>query len=174
MILKYKDLIIRSANIQDVNQLMIWWNDGKVMAHAGFPYGLNIHEDKIIKQINENNDSKQRLILEYKNIRIGEMCYSQIHENTVEIGIKICESEYQNHGLGKLYLSMLMKELFKKYSKIILDTDLENKRAQHVYESLGFIKQRINYNSWTNQKGELRSSVDYECTQNQFISYLDY
>ena len=174
MNLKYKELKIRNATLNDVNQLKIWWNDGKVMAHAGFPYGLNITEEKIIHQINQDNETKRRLILEYQNKSIGEMCYSQVNENTVEIGIKICNFEYQNQGLGKLYLSMLIQELFKTYTKIILDTDLENKRAQHVYETLGFTKLRINVDSWKNQLNEFRSSVDYEITPEQFKSTLDY
>ena len=35
---------------------------------------------------------------------------------------------------------MLIKYLFKEmnYDKIILDTKLNNKRAQHVYEKIGF------------------------------------
>lgn len=173
MYLEYKDFVVRSATNDDVSFLLKWWNDGLIMAHAGFPNGLNINEDRIIKQIHENNDSKQRLIIECKNIRIGEMCYSQIDQNTVDIGIKICEFEYQNKGLGRKCLSMLIQELFKKYQKIVLDTDLENKRAQHVYESLGFERVRINYDSWENQIGELRNSVDYELTKKHFINYLD-
>ena len=174
MDINYKELRIRNATLNDVTQLQTWWNDGKVMAHAGFPNGLNITEEKIIHQINQDNETKRRLILEFKSKSIGEMCYSQVNENTVEIGIKICNFEYQNQGLGRLYLSMLIQELFKTYTKIILDTDLENKRAQHVYETLGFTKLRINVDSWKNQLNEFRSSVDYEITPEQFKSTLDY
>lgn len=65
---------------------------------------------------------------------------------------------------------MLISTLFYKYgyTKIILDTNLNNKRAQHVYEKLGFRKMRVNMNSWKNQVGELESSVDYEMTKNDF------
>lgn len=31
---------IRNAVISDAPQLTAWWNDGKIMAHAGFPNGL--------------------------------------------------------------------------------------------------------------------------------------
>ena len=39
MLLKYRNLTIRDAVVQDAEQLAQWWNDGRVMAHAGFPNG---------------------------------------------------------------------------------------------------------------------------------------
>ena len=67
---------------------------------------------------------------------------------------------------------MLIGELFERgYEKIVLDTNLQNKRAQHVYESLGFQKLRINYDSWTDQLGNKQSAVDYELTEDNFIDF---
>lgn len=40
MNIKYDQLCIRNAEKKDCEQLAKWWNDGKVMAHAGFPNGL--------------------------------------------------------------------------------------------------------------------------------------
>ncbi len=40
MELKYRDIIIRNAMPEDATLLANWWNDGIVMAHAGFPKGL--------------------------------------------------------------------------------------------------------------------------------------
>lgn len=34
------NIVIRSATIHDAIQLNKWWNDGRVMEHAGFPNGL--------------------------------------------------------------------------------------------------------------------------------------
>ena len=39
MFLKHNNLIIRNATEKDAEQLALWWNDGKIMAHAGFPNG---------------------------------------------------------------------------------------------------------------------------------------
>ena len=101
------------------------------------------------------------------------MNYRNKGSQTVEIGIKICDFSKQNKGVGKILLSMLISALFKdfRYQKIILDTNLKNKRAQHVYEQLGFTKLRVNQNSWTNQIGELQSSLDYELYQKDFINF---
>lgn len=97
------------------------------------------------------------------------MSYYNLGNHTAEIGIKICETEYQDKGLGRVLLSMLIKELFSRgYERIVLDTNLKNTRAQHVYETLGFKKVRIRENSWKNQVGEVQSSVDYELARDDF------
>lgn len=66
---------------------------------------------------------------------------------------------------------MLIQMLFLEmsYDKIILDTNLNNTRAQHVYEKIGFRKLRVNVNSWKNQLGEFQSSVDYEIKRDEFL-----
>ena len=48
MNLQYSNLTIRTAVPADAEQLAAWWNDGAVMAHAGFPLGLGITEEKVI------------------------------------------------------------------------------------------------------------------------------
>jgi RimJ/RimL family protein N-acetyltransferase len=67
-----------------------------------------------------------------------------------------------------------MDSLFREYGydQIRLDTNLNNLRAQHVYEQLGFVKVRVNRDSWTDQLGALQSSVDYECSREQWNSFL--
>ena len=67
---------------------------------------------------------------------------------------------------------MLISWLFEQgVEKIVLDTNLTNLRAQHVYESLGFQKLRVNIDSWTDQLGNKQSAVDYELTEDSFVDY---
>ena len=42
--IQYENLTIRQAEVADAKQLAAWWNDGAVMAHAGFPNGLGTTE----------------------------------------------------------------------------------------------------------------------------------
>ena len=167
MNVQYKNLTIRDAVAADAEQLTAWWNDGTVMAHAGFPNGLGITVDKVIAGMQEG-----RLVLEESGRLIGEACYKKVTKDVAEIGIKICEVDCQNRGLGRIILSMLIGYLFESgYKKIVLDTNLTNHRAQHVYESLGFQKLRVNIDSWTDQLGNKQSAVDYELTEDNFIDY---
>ena len=167
MNLQYRNLTIRTAIPSDAAQLTAWWNDGAVMAHAGFPNGLGTTEENVIAELQEG-----RLVLEENGRLIGEACYKKVQDSVAEIGIKICETDCQNRGLGRIILSMLISWLFAQgFEKIVLDTNLTNKRAQHVYESLGFRKLRINYDSWIDQLGNKQSAVDYELTEDNFVDY---
>ena len=167
------EIRIRNATTDDCKQLADWWNDGEVMAHAGFPNGLGTTPEEIEHQVSNEDDYKGRtLIIEHNSIPIGEMNYHRVNEDTAEIGIKICDFDYQEKGIGPIALSMLIKELFSTgFEKIILDTNLNNERAQHVYEKLGFKKLRVNIDAWEDQLGVMQSSVDYELTPEEFCDY---
>lgn len=168
----YKDILIRNVIETDASQLASWWNDGSVMAHAGFPNGVNTNEERIKEQIKNYTDQHRVLMIEYKGKAIGEMNYEFSDDDRCEIGIKICDSTYQEKGLGRVILTLFIEELFKMGAKtIFLTTNLNNKRAQHVYEKLGFKKIRIEYDSWTNQLGEKQSIVYYELKENGLIGF---
>ena len=173
MHLTHKNITIRNAAPEDASQLAAWWNDGAVMTHAGFPNGLGTTAEEVASQIaGDSDDTRRRLILLFDDSSIGEMSYYSIGDRTAEIGIKICEINFQEMGIGRIALSLLIRHLFQSgYCRIILDTNLKNTRAQHVYEKLGFRKLRVNADSWRNQLGELESSVDYELTADTFQDF---
>lgn len=95
------------------------------------------------------------------------MSYSAAADRVAEIGIKICDFKEQNKGAGTRFLTMFIRYLFDVpgYHTIILDTNLKNTRAQHVYEKLGFRKIAVRTDAWTDQLGEWQSFIDYELTQ---------
>ena len=164
------EIRIRDAVSADCRQLADWWNDGAVMAHAGFPNGLGTTPEEIGEQLARETDGAGRtLILEYRARPIGEMNYRGVGGRTAEIGIKICDPARQGKGLGRIALGMLIRALFSLgYEKIVLDTNLKNERAQHVYELLGFRRLRVNIDAWEDQLGVPQSSVDYELTPERF------
>ena len=90
--LVYRDIRIRNAEKADCSVLANWWNDGSVMAHAGFPLGLGTTPEEIEKKIADDSDERRRrLLIEYKGEPIGEMSFS-VHDDLVyKIGINICE-----------------------------------------------------------------------------------
>ena len=173
MLLTYKQITIRNALPEDAPLLANWWNDGTVMAHAGFPLGLGTTSEKVAKDLAQDADgTRRRLILLFRGLPIGEMAYRNLGNQTAEIDIKICERNYQEKGIGRIARSMLIKHLFRSgYTKIVLDTNLNNTRAQHVYETLGFQKLRVNRDSWQNQLGVWESSVDYALTTDTFHDF---
>ena len=175
MRIEKENICIRNAEKKDCEQLAKWWNDGSVMAHAGFPLGLGTTAEEIEKSIaTDNDEGRRRLIIDYRNVLSGEMRYRNKGDHIAEIGIKICEEDYQEKGLGRICLSLLIRELFRMgYEKIVLDTNKKNHRARHVYELLGFRKLRVNKDSWIDQLGSPQSSVDYELRPEDFKDHAE-
>ena len=170
MYLEKGNLKIRDATKSDATILCEWWNDGKVMSHAGFPKGLCTSKEKVLKLLEQCHAQKRLLMIEFNDVAIGEMNFKNKTEDTAEIGIKICDLSQQNRGVGTDSLKMLISHLFTVmgYNRIVLDTNLKNKRAQHVYEKLGFSKISIHENSWQDQLGTWQSSVDYQLNKAEF------
>ena len=172
------NIVIRSATIDDAIQLNTWWNDGKVMEHAGFPNGLGETIEDTIDNIKNRKDKLNQLcIIEIDGKPVGELSY-RIKADKAYPGWKICDFNYQNQGYGTKIIMILLEFLFTdgdinstfSVNKIILDTMLENKRAQHVYEAkIGAKKIGIRENTWQDQVGNWRSAVDYEITREAFF-----
>lgn len=103
MRMQCNDLTIRQAGMADAKQLATWWNDGAVMVHAGFPNGLGTTEEEVIEGL-ENG----RMVIAESDRLIGECVYRNVADGVAEIGIKICETDCQNRGIGRKVLSMLI------------------------------------------------------------------
>ncbi len=89
MDIHFHNIQIRNALSSDAEQLCVWWNDGTVMAHAGFPNGLKITVEKVMEELRNNNDMNRLCIIFHENEPIGEMNYRIAKESHVaEIGIK--------------------------------------------------------------------------------------
>lgn len=169
MYLHQNELTIRDALPADAPLLCRWWNDGKVMEHAGFPQGLGTSVEKITQKLLEPDNRTHLLIIESEGLPIGEMNWRREESDHAEIGIKICESDRQEKGFGSRLIAMLCRDLFanRGIARITLNTMLENQRAQHVYEKLGFVKTGVRENCWRDQTGKLRTAVDYQLLPQQ-------
>ena len=172
MKLVYKNLSIRDALPSDARILCSWWNDGSVMAHAGFPHGLHKTEDEIVDQINNLAFNKRLFILKVDDNKVGEANIT-INDKVGELGIKICEKQYQEKGYGRIYLSLLIEKLFESVDEIILDTNYKNNRARHVYEMLGFKLDTIKANGFIDQEGIGQDVVLYRLDKKDFNNYLE-
>lgn len=160
VIARDNELSIHHATVDDAERLAAWWNDGTVMAHAGFPDGVGTDAERVAQQIRRDHEGDRHLILEHEGKAIGEMHYSTKGEGTAELGIKICDSSQHEKGYGTRYLRLICSYLFDTagYERIILDTKKANTRAQHVYErKLGF---RV--------RAEREHAIDYELTARDY------
>lgn len=173
MLLKLDRLTIRNAEAADAEQLCAWWNDGKIMAHAGLPNGVGCTPEDIRKGLTSYTDqTNHRHIIELDGRPIGEMNYRD-KGGAAELGIKICDFAEQEKGYGTKLLAAFIDALFRYYGyeKMILDTNLKNERAQHVYEKkLGFRRIGVEKDAWRDQLGELQSTVDFDMSKTVWLA----
>ncbi len=135
-------LTIRQARPEDAALLCTWWNDGAVMAHAGFPRGLGTTPEAVAASLAEDDDTRRRLILEAAGRPIGEMSTRRVAEGVTEIGIKICDARCRSVGTAPVISRAAARLAVPRGGdeKGDLDTNLANTRARHVYEKLGFVR----------------------------------
>lgn len=179
----FENIFIREATAGDAKQLAAWWNDGAIMAHAGFPNGLGTTADKVREDLlSPASKNSVRHIIEVGGVAIGEMNYrtadavtslnvDRADGKTAEIGIKICDADYQNKGYGTKILRLFIRTLFEDYGfeKVVLDTNIKNLRAQKVYENkLGFRRVKVQDHVFQNQLGEWQTVIFYELTPGDF------
>jgi RimJ/RimL family protein N-acetyltransferase len=113
MLIKYKNLTIRNAVAADAEQLCAWWNDGKIMAHAGLPNGSGETTEEIRDRlIGNTDDTHGRHIIELDGKPIGEMMYRN-KGGAAELGIKICDFSKQEKGYGTELLTIFIDALFR-------------------------------------------------------------
>lgn len=172
MLLKDKDLLIRNATEGDAGLLCNWWNDGSIMTYTGFPRGLGTTEQEIVEKLKADTDLGRRLIIEIAGIPVGEMNYRTVATGVAQIGIKLCDASQRNKGHGTRFIMMLIRSLLTDmgFQTIILDTNVNNARAQHVYDKIGFRRVAVRRDAWKNQLGVLQSFIDYEITRDEFVS----
>lgn len=69
------------------------------MAHAGYPNGLGITEQEILKKLETDNDCNRRLILEISAAPVGEMNYSTVEKGRLRSTIIHGETNWENYNL---------------------------------------------------------------------------
>lgn len=169
------------AQYSDAEQLNNWWNDGAVMAHAGYPNGIGQSLENTRQTIHRSQQKNTEClwIIRYDDVPIGECNYRLLQSNLAECGWKICEEDYQNQGLGTRIIRMVLHYLFFDPSmqaqfpieKVVWDTNLTNLRAQYVYEhKIGAQRTGVRKNCWQDQLGNWQSAVDYCMTKDAFKS----
>jgi len=162
------ELSIRSAVVTDAPFFGKAWRDGEIMVTAGFPNGLDVKDEDIVRQI--EGHSIKLLVLEADGEAIGEMHYKDEGEQTASFGIKIYSKEKRGQGLGSRFIQMLLAELFNNHGceRIIVDAAIRNIAAQRTYQGIGFKEVQVVMGSWVDQLGQSQGHIDYELIKANF------
>lgn len=167
--IKDKEVLIRSAQIEDAKILNTWWTDGEVMAHAGLPKGTG-------ESLEETKESIRTFkgflcIIEIEGEKVGELSFHPDRQG-FDPGWKICDTAHQNKGYGPRIINLVLNYIFTNYpaeDKITWDTLEDNTRAQHVYEKkIGAKRRALLKDHYIDQEGKPRGVVEYEITREDF------
>lgn len=178
--IKGNKISFRPVQVSDGKLLCDWFNNGELMKHVGFNKGLNTSVSdlatKIAKEVedkSENRSFRQFIVIENStNIPIGELSFNDLdlRNKSCSIGIKICDLDKQRMGYGYDALSIFLNYLFETYGlhRIELDTLLENVRAQHLYEKVGFKRIGLKRDCWIDPQNCYRSAVLMDILREEF------
>ncbi len=159
---------LKKAQPDDSVVLTKWWNDGKVMAHAGFPNGVGTTVEKVRAQIENRPFYNLLFIIYYGSEPIGEIS-ADIKDGVADFGIKICNEEYQNKGIGTFAIEKFFKELFSSdiVDKVKISTNANNTRAIHFYKDK--IKAiETNHFEFKDANGKNQEGIEFELTKSQW------
>ncbi|MDX8046671.1 GNAT family protein [Gracilibacillus sp. S3-1-1] len=140
---------LRKVDRTDAEKYHIWRNDMEVMSYTNLSLDQYTIEDTqhfVESVLMDASSSKSYMIVDNEeNLSIG--ITSLIHidgkNRNAECIIDIGEKQYWGNGYGKEALSLLLDFAFNELNlhRISLNVFSFNKRAIHVYQSLGFIQE---------------------------------
>ena len=143
----------RKAQIIDAQTLCDWWNDGNIMAHAGFPNGIGTIVADVEEQITNWGDDGF-YIIELDGKPVGEMHYRDKGDKVADIGIKVCDFNLHGKGVGSSALTLLIHHIWDKgFEKIIVNCNTKNAAGNALYRKVGFIFTHTEENAWTDPAG---------------------
>ncbi|TDL31548.1 N-acetyltransferase [Jeotgalibacillus sp. S-D1] len=150
---KHDQLAVRYLTKKDVPLLAKWLSDPKVLSYyegRDNPFDEKRVLEKFFREL--NNEAK--CIIEYDHEPIGYLQYYEVDNGTkfmYGVNDKKCvfgmdqfvgETAYWNKGIGTRLIGEMTEYLFVEYKadSIVMDPQVRNKRALHVYEKCGFKK----------------------------------
>ena len=142
-------IILREIEEDDLNSIVKWRNDPAILRWL-FSYSpLNKTKQRRWYEKYLDDDSQQTFIIEVKEekIPIGTVGLTNIDykNQRAELGVLIGDESWQNKGIGKEALDLLIKFVsdemnIRKIKAIVFE---ENVPAIRLYKSCGFVEEGV-------------------------------
>ena len=148
--MKSTNIIIKETTKNDLDNVILLWNNGEVMQFVGFPEGLGITEDKMESWFEWVIKKPQRChysIYENEIGYCGESFYNVDGKGAAALDTKLL-SDSRGKGIGYKALEFAIERAFDegKAKLVYVVPSPHNKKACQLYEKLGFVsKSRPTY-----------------------------
>lgn len=141
-----RNIIIKETTKDDLDNVILLWNNGEVMQFVGFPEGLGVTKDKMESWIEWAITKPQRChysIYENEIGYCGESFYNVDDNGAAALDIKLL-SNSRGRGIGYEALVFAIQRAFNegKAKLVYVDPNPQNKKAWQLYAKLGFISKR--------------------------------
>ena len=156
-IIENKGLRVRTLIDKDKIQLAKWLSDPEVLQYyEGRDNPFNV--EKVAQEFFDDDDDVSRFLVELNEVPIGYVqCYVVGAEDRKFYGYPdsteviygmdqfIGEVAYWNRGIGSQLVRSVLKYLIRKKDadRIVMDPQIQNKRAIRCYEKCGFKKVKL-------------------------------
>ena len=138
---------IRKFEEKDIPNKIKWINDSNNNKYLH--YDLPLEYDKTLNWFINNKNRKDRFdaVIEVEGIPVGLIGLLSIDKKNskAEYYITLGEPKYKGKGIAKLASKILLDYAFKKLeiNKVYLFTEIENIKAQKLFEKIGFKKEGL-------------------------------
>lgn len=137
------DIVIKETTEDDLNHIVELWNSGDVMFYVGFPQGLNVTKEKLVKQwlphININHLRKHYSIYHQELGFCGETYYEVKTNHKAALDIKLFPKA-RGLGIATYSLKYAISNAFNlgQAEIVYVDPHIDNQKAVKLYKKLGF------------------------------------
>ena len=138
---------IRKFEEKDIKNKIKWINDSK--NNKFLHYDLPLEFEKTLNWFNKNKNNENRYdaIIEYDGIPVGVIGLLNIDykNKKAEYYITLGENQYKGKGIAYQSSIKLLEYAFDELNlnKIYLYTEVENERAQKLFNKLSFNKEGV-------------------------------
>jgi len=149
MILKGKKVILRKNRVTDAKRYLEWLADPEINQYIlTTAKDLTLEKEKeYIRKSNKDKTKAKFAICTKMNQHIGVVSLDKVDQKNKSgsLGIFIGDKKYHNQGYGTESLEVILNYGFKtlKLNRIRLGVFENNKKAQKVYQKIGFKKEGV-------------------------------
>lgn len=182
-VLEMNKVSIRKFEEKDIENKVNWINDSFNNKYLHYDLPLEFEKTKIWFSNNKNNVNRYDAVIEYDGVSVGLIGLLSIDNKNkkAEYYITMGEKAYLGKGIAKKASTLLLDYAFNTLSlnKIYLYTDVNNKSAINLYESLNFkfegtIKDDLFYGGkYIDRYMYSITKKDFEGRKNTVIQRLD-
>ncbi|QSX05277.1 GNAT family N-acetyltransferase [Sedimentibacter sp. zth1] len=141
------EIAIRKFQEKDIPYKVKWINDDENNKYLH--YDLPLREDKTLLWFKALQGRKDRVdyTITYEGESAGLIGLLNIDDKNRKAEYYICLgiNQFRGKGIARVASDLLIKESYEIFNlnKIYLYTEVENVRAQHLFEKIGFIKEGL-------------------------------